>query len=193
MRNIVIRDSMRRALACIAVGILSTACGDESPTSPGNQPPPAPAILTGSTGIIFRASEMFCTAKTAAWGFFGPSVISTVILTTGSGRERLGRSESVRLGDIELRLELNESTNAIDIPISGLIRGTAIDLLSSISFPNPSRVAVTDGVVTGTYSTQLGGVVGRIAGTLVYTDNQGGTMTCSEGTWLLVSGTPSIR
>jgi hypothetical protein len=105
------------------------------------------------------------------------------------------RPEAPRYGDFEVRLALS-GTSATDAVVTGTMRGTAIDLFSIVAFPNPSRVAVSGAAgqdtaaLTGTFLGNLGGAIGTLSGTLVYTDNQGGVMTCTEGRWFLY---PSAR
>ena len=74
--------------------------------------------------------------------------------------------------------------------VSGSARGTAIDLFSLLGFPNSSRVTVSgtsgqEATLTGAFLGPLAAASGELLGTLIYTDNQGGVMTCSAATWFL--------
>ena len=109
------------------------------------------------------------------------------VVVTPDGAEWVARLDSARYGDVEIRLALNGSDGA-EMRMTGTIRGTAIDLFSIISFPNPERVAVTDGsagLLAGVYHTQLRAAFGSMTGKFVYTDNQGGMMSCTEGSWFI--------
>ena len=135
-----------------------------------------------------------CSAKTQAWGLQSPHTFSSVTIAT-DGSEWVARSDDPRYGDIEIRFTLTKGAPG-QASISGRVRGTAIDILSILSFPNPSRVAVsgaggTDAVVTGSYATQLTGATGTLTGTLLYTDFLGGVMTCTSATWAMFS-TPRL-
>src|SRR5688572_8748878 len=151
--------SALRGAACILGAVLTVACGNDSPTSPGTPTPPPSTgsqFFTGGASLSIGADEEFCTAKTPAWGFFGLRVTAPVVVTPDGG-EWVARPDSARYGDVEIRLALN-GPDADEMRMTGTIRGTAIDLFSLISFPNPERVAVTDGsagLLTGVYHTQL--------------------------------------
>ena len=111
------------------------------------------------------------------------------VVIEANGGGWVARTENARYGDIEVRLAMNGS----DATVAGGVRGTAIDLFSIVSFPNPSRVAVSgdasgsDATLTGSFLGPLAAATGTLSGTLVFTDNQGGVMTCSAGTWFLYS------
>jgi hypothetical protein len=182
----------------VLAGIVAAACGSDGPTSPGPPSPPpvqSPQIPTDRGGFDVSSDERACTAKTPAWGFFGPRATSVVTITA-EAEGFVVRAEAPRYGDFEVRLALS-GTGAADAVVTGTMRGTAIDLFSIVMFPNPSRAAVSGAApgqdtaaLTGTFLGNFGGATGTLSGTVVYTDNQGGVMTCTEGSWLLF---PSAR
>ena len=77
-----------------------------------------------------------------------------------------------------------DASGATDVTVTGSAGGIGIDFFSVLSFPNPSRVKV-DVNLTGMFLGTTGAVLGSVTGTLVYTDNQGGLMSCTGGTWAL--------
>jgi hypothetical protein len=171
---------------------LTMACGGGTPTSPGGPTGRPDAFLTGSVGLNVFSEDRFCTAPTPAWGFFGPRVLTPLTISPATP-DFMGRPEHQRFGDAELRFRVTP-TSVTESAVTGSARGTLNDLLSVTMFPNPSHVTLSgatagqDAELTGTYHLQFRGAAGRISGTLVYTDNQGGVMTCTEGAWILVSG-----
>jgi hypothetical protein len=63
----------------------------------------------------------------------------------------------------------------------------------SLSSPNaapaarPTATVLDEGALTGTYHAQSQGALGTVAARVQYRDNQGGLMTCTGATWILVS------
>ena len=178
-----------RVHACVLVLLLAAGCGGEGPTSPSGAPPvtQSSSFSTGPGAFNVASSDDACTAKTPAWGFQSPRAVIPVVIATDAGGW-IARSESPRYGDIELRLRLDGSSGAVSV--SGSARGTAIDLFSLLGFPNPSRVTVSgasgqEATLTGAFLGPLAAASGELLGTLIYTDNQGGVMTCSAATWFL--------
>lgn len=186
------RRQRRRAGACVLAGILAVGCNGGGPTTPRTPAPPPPAtplIPTGPALFDVVSEETVCTAKTPAWGFGQPHAVSPVTIAADGG-EWVARSESPSYGDVEIRLALT-GTDPTERVATGSIRGTVIDFFSIIGFPNPSQVtlggvtAEEPAVLTGSYFAQAQGAFGTVSGKLVYTDNQRGVMTCTEGRWFL--------
>jgi hypothetical protein len=178
------------AAVCALACSLSVACGNDTPTAPGG-PNGTPSFLTGQVGFTVGSDESVCTQKTPAWGFFGPQLIARVAVAA-DGQEFAARAEG-RLGDAEMRFRVTPTTS-VESTVSGTARGTLYDLLSVLQFPNPSHVTISGtnsgaAELTGVYHPQFRGASGRLSGTIVFTDNQAGVMTCTEAIWVMVSGT----
>ena len=172
------------AIAGALVSALTAACSSDSVTTPSPTPPQTSRLANGPGAFDIASYDEACTAKTPAWGFFGPRTAVPIIISP-DGAGWIVRPESDRYGDIEVRIT-PDTSNAAEVSVTGSARGLAIDLISLISFPNPSRVKV-DGHLTGTFLGTTSAVLGSVTGTLVYTDNQGGVMSCTGGTWALFS------
>jgi hypothetical protein len=175
-------------VVCAVAGVLLAACGGGPATPTTPTPEPSAQFPVGPAVMDIGSMDDTCSPKTQAWGLQWPHTFSSVTIAT-EGNEWVARSDNPRYGDIEIRFTLTKGAPG-QANIAGRVRGTAVDILSILSFPNPSRVAVsgaggTDAVVTGSYLTQLTGATGTLSGTLVYTDFLGGVMTCTSGTWAL--------
>jgi hypothetical protein len=175
---------LMNVVASLLLAFLLSACGDDSgpPTGPSE-----PTVLpTGRAILNFSSDNQSCPDKTPVWGNFGPRLTTGAFLTV-QGSDYLARPDGSRFGDFELRLRPGTAT-ANEVPVTGSMRGSANDLFSLISFPNPARIVTDDGVLTGTMFVQLGGtLLGSMTGRLSYTDTQGGVTNCSAATWNLAS------
>jgi hypothetical protein len=166
---------------CVATGLATTACGG-GPTTP-SEPPPTAQFVTGAAAFQVFSDERSCTEKTPAWGLAAPRGFTPVtVVTDGSGWT--GTADAQRFGDGELRFKLTSVTQT-QVLVTGTARGTLIDSLSLLTFPNASRVTFNSTNLTGIYVAQPAGAIGQASGTIVYTDNQGGVMTCTAATWSL--------
>ena len=173
---------VRCLLATILLTALASACGDDSGPPTG---PSGPNVLpTGRAILNLSSDNQSCADISPVWGFFGPRATTGAILTA-EGSDYVARPDGSRYGNFEIRLRAGSGT-ATDIPITGTMRGTAIDLLSLLQFPNPARVtAAEDAVLTGTMFVQLSGILGSMTGRLAYTDTQGGITNCTSANWNL--------
>jgi hypothetical protein len=170
-----------RLATYLAAGVAAIGCGG-NPTAP-NEPPPAAQFVTGAAAFQVFSDERSCTEKTPAWGLAAPRGFTPVtVVTDGSGWR--GTADAPRFGDGELQFKLTAVTPTQAL-VTGTARGMFIDSLSLLTFPNPSRVTFDRTNLTGTYLAQPAGVIGQATGTIVYTDNQGGVMTCTAATWSL--------
>ena len=174
--------NLKRRLATLLLTALVSACGDDSGPPLG---PSGPNVLpTGRAILNLSSDNQSCADISPIWGFFGPRVTSGAIITA-QGSDYVARPDGSRFGDFEIRLRAGTGT-ATEIPITGTMRGTAMDLLSMLSFPNPARVIATeDAVLTGTMFAQLSGILGSMTGRLAYTDTQGGITNCTSANWNL--------
>ena len=169
-------------------GVFTVACGNDGPPTQPTGPSPVP-IGRGLLNLASRTED--CSAISSGWGFFGPRASATVLITA-SGSEWVARPETARVGDFELRFRLSGGTAAEGL-VAGTMRGTVIDFLSALQFPNPARVAVSggaagpDAALTGTSYTQLNAILGTMTGSFTYTDSQGGVTSCTGGSWNLAS------
>ena len=169
-----------RLAANLASGLAAVACGSH-PTA--NQPTPTAQFVTGAAAFQVFSDERSCTEKTPAWGLLQPRGFTPVtVVTDGSGWT--GTADAQRFGDGELKFRQTSVTQTQTL-ITGTARGTLIDSLSVLTFPNPSRVTFNNANLTGTYLAQPPGAIGQAAGTIVYTDNQGGVTTCTAAVWSL--------
>lgn len=132
---------------------------------------------------ITAASEDKCTPKTPAWGLLPPIILSQGTITPEGGGWVV-RPDGSRFGNVQINLASTGMTET-ELTLNGMAQGTVIDMLSTIRFPNPDRVTMSGTTVEGTFSTRLGGLTGRMTGTIAFTDNQGGVTTCTEAIWFL--------
>ena len=168
---------------------MTGACGNDGGGTPtGPTPPAAPLIPEGPALLDVSSVDLSCSAKTPAWGFFGPRAgAAATIVREGDGW--VARGGVPAAGDFELRFRPGGGTT-IGAQVVGELRGTAIDLISSLTFPNPNQATVSGAAadqpasITGVALGQLG-LVGDVSGTIVYTDNQGGVMRCTSARWTL--------
>jgi hypothetical protein len=173
----------RYALAGLLLAMLVGACGDDSGPPTG---PSAPTVLpTGRAVVNISSDNQSCPDKTPIWGNFGPRATTGSVITV-QGNDYVARPDGSRYGDFEIRLRPGTGT-AAEVPVTGTMRGHAIDLLSVISFPNPARVGTDDGVLTGTLFVQLSALIGSMTGRISYTDTQGGLTNCTAANWNLAA------
>lgn len=184
------RHQWRALLLVVASACaLTAACGSDTPTSPSGAPGQPDPFFSGRLGMSFHALDDACTARTPAWGFFGPSVL-TRISVSANAQDFIGRSD-LPLGEGEVRFRVTPLT-AAESTVSGTARGVLYDMLAVLQFPSPAHVTLggahgaVEAELTGVYHPQLRGAMGDIAGTITFTDNQGGVMTCTRAQWLLV-------
>jgi hypothetical protein len=168
-------------LICVLTSVLAASCGDDGPRVPtGPSVPGAPTspIVPGRALISMVSRDEECGAKSTVWGFLGPNIFSGATVSAAAN-EWVARTDGrARGSDFEIRFRLDTSTPPLVI---GTMRGTAVDLLSTLQFPNPSRVAVSgDAAISGTAIPQFTGIFATVTGTLSYTDNQGGVTTCGS-------------
>jgi len=132
--------NLRCLLATLLLSALVSACGNDSGPPLG---PSGPNVLpTGRAILNLSSDNQSCADISPIWGIFGPRVTSGAIITA-QGSDYVARPDGSRFGDFEIRLRVGTGT-ATEIPITGTMRMTAIDLLSMISFPNPARVTATE-------------------------------------------------
>jgi hypothetical protein len=191
------RDRVRLWLSlCLALALGAAACGNDNggggPGLPTGPTPPTtlPPIVPGTAGFDVSSTDGECTARTPAWGFGGPRVRAAGdIARDGDGW--IIRPVTGARGDFVVRLTATRVSDR-EATINGTANGRMVDIFSLLQFPNPSQAVVTgtagaqDAVLTANYVAPLNGMFGQIVGSIVYTDNQGGVMTCTSGTFVIV-------
>ena len=190
-----IRGSLRSrpAATCLLAGFLTAGCGDATPTAPSPASPAPPTFVIGRAVFNLFSDEETCTPKTPGWGFATPHIGASVMVTA-EGAGWVVRAESTRSGDLEMRFTPG-ANYATDGMVSGTFRGTAVDLFSILTFPNPAQVAASgttpdqDAILSGGYAAPYG-VFGKASGRFVYTDNQRGITTCTAGQFFLLALSP---
>ena len=174
----------RATLICVLGGVLAASCGDDGPRLPTGPSGPGGStspIVPGRALLSMTSRDEECGAKSTVWGFFGPNIFSGATVSA-AGNEWIARTDGrARGSEFEIRFRVDTSTPAQQL-VTGTMRGTAVDLLSTLQFPNPSRVAVSgDAAISGTVVPQVTGIFATVTGTLSYTDNQGNVTTCGSG------------
>lgn len=174
---------LMNVLASLLLPILVSACGDDSGPPTG---PSGPTVLpTGRAILNFSSDNQSCPDKTPVWGNFGPRLTTGAFISV-QGSDHVARPDGSRFGDFEIRLRPGTATGN-EVAVTGTMRGTANDLFSVISFPNPARIGTDDGVLTGTMFVQLSAMLGSMTGRVTYTDTQGGVTNCSATNWNLAA------
>ena len=122
-----------------------------------------------------------------SWGFFGPAVGGTVTLSR-DGDGWIGRAESPRDGDIELRL--HASARGDETTVSGSFRGRLNHFLDSFT-STPSSVMLAgrepggSAAFTGIKSQVSPDIFGTAIGDVTFSHASGTTVTCPEVTLML--------
>jgi hypothetical protein len=187
-------SGLRQLGAAAIVAIAAAGCGGATPTAPRTPSPGTgtpPRIFTGPGVIDIASDETECTAKTAAWGTQRPRAATRITVSEDGGAWSV-RADTEASGSLELRLLITDTASSVST-LEGTIRGMAIDQVNLLRPPSatpatrPTATVVDEGTLTGTYYAQSQGALGTVAGRVQYRDTQGGLMTCTGATWILVS------
>jgi hypothetical protein len=162
-------------------------CGGKSPIrADGSGLPlvPGQQLLT-LTGFAASADPAFPPCSPVGLPRDGTSVNTVVILSTENGGW-VARS-SANLGTIELRLR-SDGASPTGYVVSGTITGAAVDV-GLMGVTRDVRVTLASsggGAATfdgGTVSQSSSLIVGRVSGTVQFTDSQGVSSTCQAVRW----------
>jgi hypothetical protein len=187
------RDAWRKpqtpaVLLALALGSATlSSCGGSAPAAPEPVAVPLrPGLqLLTLTGYVFSADPAFPPCSPAGQPRDGTSV-STVVNLTAEGREWVGRSASPT-GNVEVHLH-GTGSSFLGYTVEGTMTGFAIDLgldgtmkdiRVTLASASGSGAAVLDGRTASPVSNL---VVGRVTGSVKYSDSQGQS-TCSAIQW----------
>ena len=103
MKSSASRSMTLRATVLFGALILTGACGNDGGGTPTGPTPPAPPLISEGPALLDVSSvDIACSAKTPAWGFFGPRAgAAATIVRDGDGW--LARGGVPAAGDFELR------------------------------------------------------------------------------------------
>lgn len=176
------------AFLALALGSATLAsCGGSAPAAPEPvEVPLRPGLqLLTLTGYAFSADPEFPPCTPAGQPRGGTSV-STVVNLTAEGREWVGRSASPT-GNVEVHLH-GTGSSFLGYTLKGTMTGFAIDLgldgtmkdvRVTLASASGSGAAAFDGRTASPVSTF---VVGRVTGSVTYSDSQGQS-SCSAIQW----------